>query len=464
MNLSELITYADEKYHIREEHKWSDFPGYSVMRSPKTGKWIALLIRQWDPDTKTRLERCDIKCGQQILIGIQDECISTPFRMHGNSWIGIQFGESTSPALIRRLFDQAVSFEQPQGYTLDVSSAQTPLLFPEHHDTPLPPRLTPITPSVPRRILSMRRIRTSRATPFNGNCRTFFVQAKFMENYQDDFACEERYDHLFPTYDKLSIPLLRGYFTWRAAFLNGELRPSGTSFPVLYAFELMNGIGASSPQDTFQKMKSLKEQLPTSGIAATDLHKHLRRWLFEYAVIYNLPREEAIQFAFPGMIQADSAITTLQAPANHTDDEICNALFSIQENCKLKSSPALLQDEARGTHLIAEIWRHASANYHENGHTFFERCFGEQRTYPWYPLNNAVYWERRHLEDQEYPLDECRNYVFRDGKWQMHGYEIKQIDKSSLQGFLHETDRQLRKYLKTKRLLHERKEEAWAAP
>ena len=43
-------------------------------------------------------------------------------------------------------------------------------------------------------------------------------------------------------------------------------------------------------------------------------------------------------------------------------------------------------------------------------------------------------------------------------------YEIRQIDKSALQGFLHETDRQLRKYLKTGHILRERKEEAWAAP
>ena len=49
MELSELAAYAEEKYHIREEHKWAEFPGFSVLADPRTGKWAALLMRQWAP-------------------------------------------------------------------------------------------------------------------------------------------------------------------------------------------------------------------------------------------------------------------------------------------------------------------------------------------------------------------------------------------------------------------------------
>ena len=50
MELSELTAYAEEKFHIQEQHKWTAFPGFSVMTDPGTGKWIALLMRQWDSD------------------------------------------------------------------------------------------------------------------------------------------------------------------------------------------------------------------------------------------------------------------------------------------------------------------------------------------------------------------------------------------------------------------------------
>ena len=39
MELSELTAYAEEKFHIREQRKWADFPGFSVLADSGTGKW-----------------------------------------------------------------------------------------------------------------------------------------------------------------------------------------------------------------------------------------------------------------------------------------------------------------------------------------------------------------------------------------------------------------------------------------
>ena len=48
MKLSELAAYAEKKYHIREERKWDNFGGFSVLADPDTGKWAALMRQQWD--------------------------------------------------------------------------------------------------------------------------------------------------------------------------------------------------------------------------------------------------------------------------------------------------------------------------------------------------------------------------------------------------------------------------------
>ena len=50
MELSELTDYAREKYQIEEQRKWNGFPGFSVLSHPQTGKWVALLMRQWIPN------------------------------------------------------------------------------------------------------------------------------------------------------------------------------------------------------------------------------------------------------------------------------------------------------------------------------------------------------------------------------------------------------------------------------
>ena len=67
MELSELTAYAKEKYQIQEQHKWPELPGLSVLADPKTGKWAALLMRQWDGESGSEIQRCDIKCGREVL-------------------------------------------------------------------------------------------------------------------------------------------------------------------------------------------------------------------------------------------------------------------------------------------------------------------------------------------------------------------------------------------------------------
>ena len=89
MTLSDLAAYAEEKLHIREQHKWADFPGFSVLADPVSGKWIVLLMRQWDYETGCEIERCDIKCGQEALRGVYPPYLSPPFRMKGRQKVNI---------------------------------------------------------------------------------------------------------------------------------------------------------------------------------------------------------------------------------------------------------------------------------------------------------------------------------------------------------------------------------------
>ena len=91
MELSELTAYAEKKFHMQEQHNWSDFPGFSVLADQNTGKWVALLMRQWDYNTGTEIQRCDIKCGQRSLTEISASYLSLPFRMKGKKWVGVKF-------------------------------------------------------------------------------------------------------------------------------------------------------------------------------------------------------------------------------------------------------------------------------------------------------------------------------------------------------------------------------------
>ncbi len=137
MELSELTDYARETYQIEEQRKWDGFPGFSVLCHPRTGKWVALLMRQWDTDSGEEIQRCDLKCGIRTLAECRAPYLAPPIRMKGPKWISVAFGDETDPELVFRLFDRAIIAGDGQGYTLVLE--QLPL--PEsgfYRDTPLP--------------------------------------------------------------------------------------------------------------------------------------------------------------------------------------------------------------------------------------------------------------------------------------------------------------------------------------
>ena len=88
MKLAELTAYAEEKYHIQEQHQWADSPEFSVLSFPRSGSWAAFLMRQKDPKTGEVVERCDLKCGEQTLTSFSAPYLSPAFRMRGPKWVG----------------------------------------------------------------------------------------------------------------------------------------------------------------------------------------------------------------------------------------------------------------------------------------------------------------------------------------------------------------------------------------
>ena len=464
MELSELTAYAEEKFHMQEQHKWADFPGFSVLTDPGTGKWVALLMRQWDFDTGQEIQRCDIKCGRQVLSGQTEPYLSLPYRMKGPKWVGVKFDDSTQPDVVYRLFDRAVYAGEQQGYTIVLSSI--PVNHADvYHDRELPAAEMQPTDRVgiiPEPIRHMLRIYEYRDGSFAEKCRNFYRQGKWMEKYEDDAPWQGEYRHYFPTYHDLNIRQLRGYFTWRTHIRRGEFLPIATSLAYLYVYELLNGIGTSSPEDALQKMWEFKIGFLDSGIGEPSMYKNLYRWMLDYAILHHVPAALACRYADPSLVQKDTALTILRAPEGYTDEELFSALCLLSGK-PLEQSPVVKKDKARGRHLFAAVWRYAQQVGSKDDKDLFTACFGARKTFPWYPLANAVvYWENTARPDTDYVLDACRSYHCRGGIWYEERYDNLYFDRGKIQAFLHETDCMLRKALKTGHYLRRKADEAWA--
>ncbi len=531
MELSDLTAYALEKYQIQEQHKWADFPGFSVLCHPESGKWVALLMRQWDQETGTEIQRCDMKCGGSLQ-HFRRPYLTPPVRMRGSSWVGICFDERTEPQIVYQLLDQAIAAGNPHGFTIVLGSQLPGSQLPDskcpdskltnsqlpdsetiYHDTALPVRgsgyrdtalpargpgyrdttlpargsgyrdtalpardsgyhdtALPARGSRPRtekerlpeKLRDMRRLFGYGGVPFEKRAEVFCRQAAFMKDYEDDCPWTGGdFVRYFPTYQDMTTQQLRGYFTWRTALRRGDYQPIPASAAYIYIYELLNGIGTSSPEESLQKLLEFEKGYIDSGIGDARMRSNLRTWMLDFAVLRDLDPELAGQVADPELISWDRAHAVLRAPDSHTDEEVFAALCFFGGK-KTENSPVLAKDRERGMHLFAEAWRAASA-YTRQGKPLFEQCFGEIQDRWWYPLANAVY-KRERQKDRDYQLNECRSFHLRNGIWGVKAYEKLSFNKGLVQSFLHETDARLRRYLKTGRYLREKTADEWAVP
>ncbi|WP_308683019.1 hypothetical protein [Stomatobaculum longum] len=179
MRLSELTNYARERYYIEESFKWREVPELSVLISPASGKWIALLMREWDAGGRIR-ERCDLKYSAFRELPARDY-LTQGFRMPG--WLGVRFGAETERAFLLHVFDLAVEeeAEKVEGY---------------YRETAIPGRS-----ELPARIEAVYA------------CEDFLSAAHAMEDYEDDCPFAGTVPLYQPEYRDLTPNELRGYFT-----------------------------------------------------------------------------------------------------------------------------------------------------------------------------------------------------------------------------------------------------------
>lgn len=517
MELSQLTAYAREKYHMEEQHKWADFPGFSVLVCADTGKWVALLMRQWDHETGTEIQRCDIKCGRAALSGLSAAWLSAPFRMKGVKWVGVIVDDRTDPETVFRLFDQAVREEQRTlggGFTVVLDQAENKAARGQVFlDTLLPfvqkgagalrrgtdsrsrrkpgsqdrdsrgsqnrgsrrfwPGETAESGSsftsfrndmdIPDRILDMISLYEYGDGSYAEKYRNFYRQGKFMEDYEDDAPWNGEYRHFFPVYHDLNIRQLRGYFTWRTAVRKGIFQPVSVSLTYIYLYELLCGIGSAGASDTLRKMEAFRAGFADAGYGDHTLQRNLRRWMFEYAIVKQVPAAETLQYLGPDVRRRDEALAVLRFPADQADETLFGAL-ALFAGDKLENSAAVRKDEARGKHLFALLWREMAAKYEKNGGDLFTSCFGERSRHSWYPLANAVFWEENGPDDTDYVLSEARSYHCRDGRWYEERYDSLHFDMDCLRQIVHESDRLFRRYLKAGNYLRAKAEEAWVTP
>ena len=329
MELKELLDYIKEKHNIEESDRWDSSLTMSRLCHPLTGKMIALLIKEWNSDTGRWMEHCDLKYEASLSDRIK-EYIVDPLRMHGSSWIGISFNDKTDKDYIFELFDNAILQGNPSKDTALSDTCKSNTVY---TDTPLPfakgSDFLKKKEYIPEKITEMRKL--YRYDDYSGQLRAknFYRQAKFMEDYEDDYhgqVCD--ISGYFTTYHDLSDKQLRTYFTWRTEVRNGVYNKTFTSYIYLYIYEFLCGIGSSSSVESLNKLKEFEEKFIEGGFLEdnTQIKRNLHRWYFEYSLVKGFPVDEVKKYIDKEILDRDHALEILKKSGDYDDIEIFDAI------------------------------------------------------------------------------------------------------------------------------------------
>ena len=378
---------------------------------------------------------------------------------------------------LQQMIDNAGSFNGENGFTVILDNSNTEQE--QYQDAPLFSGQTLAIRSpcddmrglqnakqhVPEQIRRMKNLYQYGNGSFKQICKNFYVQGKFMENYEDNVPWKgEISTYYWSTYHNLSLAQLRGYFTWRTELRKGNYRKHCETFVSMYLYELLNGIGTKSVEDSLHKMKEFETGYIDSGFGDKYLRDRLHRWMLEFAVLKGLAPDIARKYADSDMLEKDAAVEILHYPEKFNAQEVFNALCVC--GGKKTAESKLIQE--RGTEaitLFAAVWRLASVQYQEDGKKLFQLCFGRRRAQDWRPLEYTLYYDNsKKRKSVAYELNPSRSYLFKEGAWYVATYQSYYFNRKIIADFLHEIDRRLRLYLKTGHPLKERKEAAWAVP
>lgn len=293
----------------------------------------------------------------------------------------------------------------------------------------------------------------------------FVRQAKLAADYEDDFEYEGTFQHYFPTYQAMDDRQLRGYFAWRAKARQGQLERTSLSFAFVRLYELLNGVGAATPEEGFE---SLRDFVVAYRALDSRIERYAHTWLHDYVVYHGLDRSlldaldgsshppagsaRSVDEALAVLVASDAAERSerqaLGGDGALADDASDERLFAAL--CALSSyhldAARFYRDEPELTRRAAcEVWRALGAYYRKHRkRTLFESLFGRRFEVPYPLFRSAVFYGETRHEDAAYIVNPVRRFSCRNGRWTEDAYHEAKGCNKDLGRVMKALDRALR--------------------
>ena len=277
----------------------------------------------------------------------------------------------------------------------------------------------------------------------------FYKQAKFMEDFTDDYEGSAKLSMYYPYYQHMGYEQLRTYFTWRTKARQGEVEYTSLSYAFLYVYELLSGIGVKDPCEGLDKLVDVWDKYLKYGPA---LAKYMPQWFKDYHVYYKLPhsfsdfvKEHNLYEYYPEMfLFDDEAENSLEVWNRISDYSIITSKFYTAENKQLMRDCfsyvlGSFKKECMSRNISIEkllVYQFSSAR-------------------AWHPFKQALFHNWRKQPDCKVSLPGQESYTCKNNRWSAR-LPIYYTNQKFLAGYLiKKTEACLRQVTKYKYKLKE---------
>jgi hypothetical protein len=289
----------------------------------------------------------------------------------------------------------------------------------------------------------MRRLASD--SPFaRYDSKLFYKQAKFMEDFADDYEASAPFSMYYPFYQHMGYEQLRTYFSWRTSVRNGASPPTSLSYVFLYIYELLCGIGVDGPADGLNRLMAIWQGYRENDAA---LDRYLPQWLKDYHIYYDLPRsfegfvsDHGLHGFYPAQFLYDRSITNRLSLWNAVSSyDIDKSKFYDGDN------KALMSD-------CFDSVVHGILDFCADNRIRIEDLlsFGYHSSYHWYPFNRALFYDWLDQPDRLVSMPGQETYQCKNNRWYANVVILDTGRKETIGYLIKKTEECLRKAVKYK--------------
>lgn len=302
----------------------------------------------------------------------------------------------------------------------------------EYKDEPIIRPASGMKNYMPPRYDRMKAI--ARENGYNSFEAIFYLQAKFMEDFEDNYDFKGDFFRYFPTYSSMNDTQLRGYFSWRTKVRHGTAEKTCPSFWLVYMYELLNGIGVSDPEDGYHK---LKKTIDEYYALCDDPEYYPRRWLKDYVVYYGLDKSLLND---NGFVSADDALSLLLNRESKSDEEVFDAINLISG--RKGDSSVFRRDHPDDVNAVVRRSYDELEKYYDKNraHSLTQTLFGNMTERHYRMFEFAVFSDRSEPGHREYEMSDICRFCKRGTDWTCAEYTLQRQQNKLLSQLLKGTD------------------------